>query len=239
MRMKRLARGSTVAFAAIITAGIAFAAEPSKKKIGTFDDDDGTYATKIVTSIEECRALCEADKDTCRGTVVYQHDTTKLEMECRLNNGFGTNAAFPYVEPEPLDFDRAISELNAYRESKGLQKLTYDERLNRASEVHARDLASAGILSHTGTDGSGHGDRIQLQGYYFSIAAENAAAGQKSWDSAFESWKKSPGHNENLLRDDVSEFGLAFVSEPTSTLSTYWVMLVADPIDINAPVIPE
>jgi len=105
--------------------------------------------------------------------------------------------------------------------------------------VHARDLASAGILSHTGTDGSNHGDRIQLQGYYFSTAAENAAAGQTSWESAFKGWKESPGHNENMLRDDVSEFGLAFVSEPSSKLSTYWVMVLAEPIDINAPILLE
>jgi len=36
-----------------------------------------------------------------------------------------------------------------------------------------------------------------------------------------------------MLRDDVSEFGLAFVSEPKSKLSTYWVMVLAEPIDIN------
>ena len=54
-----------------------------------------------------------------------------------------------------------------------------------------------------------------------------------SWDAVFDAWKKSPGHNENMLRDDVSEFGLALVYEPTTAYSTYWAMLVADPIDID------
>lgn len=239
-QIKTWAGCSAVLFAMTMTASFAIAAsEPANsepaKKIGEFEDDDGTYAIKTVTSVEACEALCQADK-ICRGTVVYQADISIPEMQCRMNNGFGTNAAFPRTEPEPIDFDKALADLNAYRVSKGRNTLNYDERLNRASEVHARDLATAGIISHTGTDGSGHGDRIQLQGYYFSIAGENVATGQTSWEAAFEAWKNSPGHNENMLRDDVTEFGLALVYEPTTTYSTYWAMLVAHPIDINAPI---
>lgn len=233
MRTKTWARGSAALLGLFVTASIAFAApELGQKPIGAFDDNDGTYAVQTVTSLEACEALCKADSQTCRGTVIYQPDVTKADMQCRLNNGFGDKPVFPRVPPEDLDFQRALSDLNAYRVSKGLPALQYDERLNRASEVHARDLATAGIISHTGTDGSGHGDRVQRQGYYFSIAGENVATGQMSWDDAFEAWKKSPGHNENLLRDDVSEFGLALVYEPTTTYSTYWAMLVAHPLDV-------
>ena len=235
MRTRTWAQGSATIFGLFVTAGIAFAApELGQKPIGAFDANDGTYAVETVTSLESCEALCKADSETCRGTVIYQPDVTKSDMQCRLNNGFGDTPVFPRVAPEPLDFDRALAELNAYRGSKSLPALRYDERLNRASEVHARDLATAGIISHTGTDGSGHGDRVQLQGYYFSIAGENVATGQMNWDDVFTAWKKSPGHNENLLRDDVSEFGLALVYEPTTTYSTYWAMLVADPININS-----
>lgn len=203
--------------------------------LGTFSQDDGTYSTSWVKSVQECEALCKADEATCRGTVVYQPDITKNRMECRLNNGFGAKPVFPRIPPKEIDFRKALSDLNAYRASKGLSALKYNEKLNQASHVHVADLAQAGIISHTGTDGSGHGDRIQRQGYYFSIAAENVATGQMSWEDAFEGWQNSPGHNENLLRDDVTEFGLAMVYEPTTKYSTYWAMLVANPININAP----
>lgn len=234
MAMRTWTQASITALGLVFAAGLAFAApDIGEKTIGDFDSDDGTYAVEIVRSDEECKALCKADSQTCRGTVIYQPDTSKPEMQCRLNNGFGEAPVFPRVAPEPVDFEKALADLNAYRQSKGLPTLIYDERLNRASEVHARDLATAGIISHTGTDGSGHGDRIQRQGYYFSIAGENVATGQMSWDAVFDAWKKSPGHNENMLRDDVSEFGLALVYEPTTAYSTYWAMLVADPIDID------
>jgi len=234
MGTKIWARGSVAMFGLFLTAGLAFAApDLGQSPFGSFEDDDGTYAVHFVSSLESCEALCKADSRTCRGTVIYQPDVTKPDMQCRLNNGFGAKPVFPRIAPEALDFDKALADLNAYRLSKNLPALTYDERLNRASEVHARDLATAGIISHTGTDGSGHGDRVQRQGYYFSIAGENVATGQMNWDDVFDAWKKSPGHNENLLRDDVSQFGLALVYEPTTTYSTYWAMLVAHPLEMN------
>jgi len=230
MRMKKWVLGATAGAASIIIAtGLAFA------NIGQFDEDDGTYAIHNVTSVAQCEALCKADYQICRGSVVYQADITKPDMQCRLNNGFGVNSVFPNIPPKELDFEKALNDLNAYRQSKGLIALRYNEKLNRASEVHATDLAQAGIISHTGTDGSSHGDRVQRQGYYFTIAGENVASGQKSWEDVFKAWQDSPGHNENLLRDDVTEFGLALVYEPRTTYSTYWAMLVAHPLDINQP----
>jgi len=191
MRLNASLRGDAAISGLFITVGFCLAASANTQgKFGSSSGDDGTYSIQTVTSLEACKALCKADSQTCRGTVIYQADVTKPEMECHA-------------------------------------------RLNRASEVHAKDLAQAGIISHTGTDGSGHGDRVQRQGYYFSIAGENVATGQMSWDDVFDAWKKSPGHNENLLRDDVSEFGLALIYEPTTTYSTYWAMLVAHPLDIN------
>jgi uncharacterized protein YkwD len=103
----------------------------------------------------------------------------------------------------------------------------------REDGVRAGDLAKAGIISHRGTDGSSHGDRAHRVGYNFTIAGENVATGQKSWEQVFKAWQESPGHNENLLRPDVSEFGIALVYEPRTTYSTYWSMLIAEPMDMG------
>lgn len=230
MGMLKAARASALGIISLTMLGGLAVAAPN---IGKMENDDGTYAVHDVSSPEECEAICKNDTQLCRGTVIYQPDVTKPDMQCRLNNGFGSNPVFPRVAPETLDYDIALADLNAYRAENGLNALIYNPALNRASEVHAADLAQAGIISHTGTDGSTHGDRIQLQAYYFSIAGENVATGQMSWDDVFEAWQKSPGHNENLLRDDVTEFGLALVYEPTTTYSTYWAMLVAHPLDIS------
>ncbi len=222
----RLWLGSVVTLIAM-TGFVSLAAGVETSEV--FEADDGTYRTEIVNDMATCEAMCKADKK-CRGTVIYQADITKPEMQCRLNDGFGSNAVFPREAPKPLNLDIAVADLNAYRAQFGLSPVTLNEKLNRASQVHAEDLAQAGIISHTGTDGSGHGDRVLREDYVFTIAAENVATGQKSWDDVFVAWQKSPGHNENLLRDDVTEFGIALVYEPTTAYSTYWAMLVASPM---------
>lgn len=217
---------SVSALAAMALAAPAFGAP---NLLGT--TDDGTYRTETVFSASECSALCKADGHACRGTITVQMDTTKPEMICRLNNGKGAQPAFPSTPPTPLNMDIALSDLNNYRAEMGLTPVRYSAKLNKASEIHAEDMARAGDASHTGTDGSSHSDRVQRQGYYFSLVAENVASGQKSWEKVFAAWQKSPGHNVNLLQPDVTEFGVALVYDPDSAYRTYWAMLVASPLD--------
>lgn len=195
------------------------------------DENDGTYKTKTVMSPEQCQALCKAESETCRGTIILQMDITKPDMLCRLNNGKGDNPAFPPVAPAPFDISIALSDFNAYRAQNGLNPVKLNGKLNMASKLHAEDMMRYGDATHSGTDGSSHSDRIQRQAYYFSIAAENVAAGQKSWEKVFKAWQDSPDHNVNLLREDVTDFGIATVYDPDSSYGTFWAMLVAAPLE--------
>ncbi|MEP1230475.1 MAG: CAP domain-containing protein [Litorimonas sp.] len=193
--------------------------------------DDGTYKTVIVKSSAACEALCKAEADICRGTISIQPDITKPDIQCRLNDGFGANPAFPRIPPEPLILDTALADLNRYRAQKGLSALSLNPYLNAVSQSHAIDRAAAGKISHEGSDGKGHGDRLLTAGYKYSIAAENVASGQKSWEQVFKAWQDSPGHDANLLRDDITEFGVAVSYSPKTAQSVYWVMLVAAPLN--------
>ena len=192
--------------------------------------DDGTYREVTVKSFKECAALCKADSEICRGAQSMQPDITKPVVICHLNNGFGAAPLFPSEPPTPLNMNIALADLNAYRNQHGLSPVILNNKLSAASKVHADDLALHGNISHTGSDGSGHGERVQRQGYDFSIAAENVATGQKNWKSVFKAWQDSPGHNENLLRPDVTDFGIALVYEPKTMYQTYWSMVVAAPL---------
>ena len=191
--------------------------------------DDGTYREVVVSSLKDCTSLCSADKK-CRGTYAEQPDIRDEIYYCRLNNGFGATPLFPSIPPTPLNINTALQDFNRYRAQHDLPPVRLNKQLITASQIHASDLAAHGITSHTGTDGSHHGDRVKRQGYEFSIAAENVASGQKSWEKVFNAWIKSPGHNENLLLEDVTDFGIALVYEPTTTYQTYWAMLVAAPL---------
>ena len=157
-------------------------------------------------------------------------DTSKPDMICRLNNGKGEKPAFPAVPPKPWDINLALSDFNDYRVQNGLPPVKLNGKLTLASKLHAEDMGRFGDATHTGTDGSSHSDRIQRQAYYFSIAAENVAAGQKSWEKVFKAWQDSPDHNVNLLRDNVTDFGVAMYYDEDSSYGTYWAMLVAAPL---------
>lgn len=199
--------------------------------------DDGFYRELTVGSFKDCMALCKADA-LCRGASAEQADTSIPVMQCKLNNGFGANSPFPNIPPTPLNIDIALADFNAYRASKGLKALVLNDKLSAASLAHATDLAKHGIISHMGTDGLGHAERVKKQGYVFSIAAENVATGQKNWKSVFKAWQDSPGHNDNLLLDEVTEFGIALVYEPATSYQTYWAMLVATPFEANIYTLP-
>lgn len=208
----------------------AYAAEKIK-----IPDEDGTYKTVAVKSAKECTNLCAADSSICRGSMLMEEITImngkkSSKMQCHLNNGLSATSPFEITPPAPLDLNVAVAELNAYRAENGLKPIALSDKLNRASDVHAKDLAKHGIAAHIGTDGSTHSERVQRQGYYFQIIAENVATGQKSWNQVFQAWKDSPGHNKNLLAKGVEDFGIAIVYEPTTTYTTYWTMLVGSPL---------
>ncbi len=210
-----------------------FAISPQTGMAETFDDapPPGTYRTVTVSDPAECAALCNNDSDTCRGAQSLQPDITVNHVICYLNDGLETGSPFEIKPPEPLQLDIAVADLNAYRAQYNLPPVRLNARLNAASQTHAEDMARHGMISHSGTDGSSHSDRVQRKGYVFSIAAENVASGQNSWEKVFKAWQESPGHNENLLRNDVEDFGVALVFEPTTRYKHYWAMLLASPLE--------
>ena len=84
MAIRTWTQASIAILGLVFAASLAFAApELGQKAIGEFDSDDGTYAVKTVASDEECKALCEADSPTCRGTVIYH--PIRLSQRCNAD----------------------------------------------------------------------------------------------------------------------------------------------------------
>ncbi|POM60067.1 SCP-like extracellular protein [Phytophthora palmivora] len=115
-----------------------------------------------------------------------------------------------------------LASINSYRAQYGLSALTIDARLVAAANVHSKDMASACTMQHEGTDGSDPWDRMEAQGYDWTVAAENVAAGQTSVSAVMTSWWNSAGHRANILKDDVENVGFALASTSACTYKTYW-----------------
>jgi len=114
--------------------------------------------------------------------------------------------------------------INQYRAQNGLSTLSVSTNLNRSATWMARDLAVNNYFSHTDSLGRSPGTRIvdcggQPQG------GENLAAGtiKDTAAEAFEMWRKSPGHNTNMLYASYKQIGIARLYDAGSTYSWYWV----------------
>ncbi len=113
-----------------------------------------------------------------------------------------------------LDPGMARAIINQYRKEKGLKPLRLHAELTKAAKAHSRDLAKWDRISHYGSDGSNPWDRVKRTGYQARLAAENVGTGQISFKEVMSGWKKSPGHNKNLLLADAEHMGIALVHDP-------------------------
>ena len=86
--------------------------------------------------------------------------------------------------------------ISRYRHAHGLSTVKTDPQLTAIAERQAKAMAASGIMDHS-VAGS---FTARMSGVRTSMAAENIAAGTKTWAETFRMWQTSPGHNANLLR---------------------------------------
>ncbi|HEX8201203.1 MAG TPA: CAP domain-containing protein [Isosphaeraceae bacterium] len=95
--------------------------------------------------------------------------------------------------------------------------LAWDDRLAAAAQAQSQDQANTGVQSHTGSDGSDLGTRLDRAGYAGRRAqAENAFGYARSVDLAMKAFLidwgvASKGHRHNLLQPDQAEASYAEV----------------------------
>jgi uncharacterized protein YkwD len=133
-------------------------------------------------------------------------------------------AAFPFAPAFAQEFpiDTAgiskavISDTNAYRASKNLPAVQENAALQAAATAYAKFLAEKEAAGHT-ADGQTPAKRVKAQGYHYCFVAENMWGGWRRPDpmgddeaarKAMGDWKRSPGHNANLLSKQSADIGI-------------------------------
>ncbi|QKV96500.1 CAP domain-containing protein [Streptomyces sp. NA02950] len=104
--------------------------------------------------------------------------------------------------------DQIVELVNKERAKVGCKPVTVDAKLTKAAQAHSEDMAEHSNMSHTGSDGSSPGDRIERAGYSWSTYGENVAYGYSSPESVMEGWMNSSGHKANILNCDFKEIGV-------------------------------
>jgi len=109
------------------------------------------------------------------------------------------------------EFEREVFDLtNEHRIANGLNPLQWDDVLATASREHSEDMFYSNNMSHTGSDGSTPGQRIDRMGIAWRRWAENVAAGQQTPAEVVEGWMNSPGHRANILNPNLTTLGVGF-----------------------------
>jgi Cysteine-rich secretory protein family len=131
--------------------------------------------------------------------------------------------------------------ISQYRREHGLPAVKTDAKLTAVAVRQAQAMANSGIMDH---DVAGSfASRIAAANT--ASAAENIAAGTKTWADTLRIWKASPGHNTNLLRPDADIVGVAVAHNENTRYKTYWAMVIArkpakrDAVMAAAPTLPS
>jgi uncharacterized protein YkwD len=105
--------------------------------------------------------------------------------------------------------------------------LGWNDKLGRAAQLHAEDMASNDFMSHTGSDGSDLAARISAEGYRWFAIGENVAAGQSSPADVMSSWLSSPPHCANIMNRAFQHMGIGRAQG--GSLGVYWAQTLAQP----------
>jgi uncharacterized protein YkwD len=114
--------------------------------------------------------------------------------------------------------------ISRYRRAHGLSAVKTDPQLTAIAERQAKAMAASGIMDHSvaGSFAS------RISAVNTETAAENIAAGTKTWAETFRTWQNSPGHNANLLRPRADSVGVAFARNEKTRYKIFWAMVIAE-----------
>jgi uncharacterized protein YkwD len=133
------------------------------------------------------------------------------------------------TQPGVVDSREAASLISAYRRQHGLGGVTVDPTLTRIAADHSRRMAAANKMAHVLPGQGSFRQKLTSGGYFGGTAGENVAAGQKTLADVLAAWRRSPGHNRNLLLAGATEIGIAVSVAPDSRYKTFWTLILGAP----------
>jgi hypothetical protein len=107
----------------------------------------------------------------------------------------------------------SAQDLNSYRAQHGRAALRTDASLTGLAYLHARSMASRNSLDHAG---------FKTERFRQGANAENVSFGCSDQACAIRQWANSAPHRANMLRKDVTTYGIA--SAVAANGRQYWVM---------------
>ncbi len=131
----------------------------------------------------------------------------------------------PTTSPAQTEGAQVVALLNDERARRGLDPVEIHPLVVEASAVHSADQAANRRMTHTGSDGSNTGDRLDRVGFNWRGWGENVGAGHRTAAIIFDGWMNSDGHRRNML-GNYRYIGVAVANSSDGT--RYWTMVLAN-----------
>jgi hypothetical protein len=120
---------------------------------------------------------------------------------------------------------------NRQRDSRGLQPLQTNEKLRKAAQTKADDMANRNYWDHLTPEGTEPWYFLHQSEYAYQAAGENLAYGFATNDEIINAWLGSTTHRQNVLgRYEEVGFGVAHAHDYQGGKNTVVVALYASPI---------
>ncbi|MFJ8685318.1 CAP domain-containing protein [Micromonospora wenchangensis] len=120
---------------------------------------------------------------------------------------------------------QVVDLVNAERAKAGCAAVTVDAKLTLAAQQHSQDQADHQTMTHTGSDGSDAGQRLDRAGYAWRTYGENVAWNQQTPAAVMQAWMNSSGHRANILNCAFTEIGVGVANGN----GPYWTQDFAAP----------
>ncbi|MEU7917149.1 CAP domain-containing protein [Micromonospora zamorensis] len=145
-----------------------------------------------------------------------------VERNTAPNTNSGSSGSSGTVSAQASE---VVNLVNAERAKAGCKALSIDDKLMTAAQKHSQDQADHQKMSHTGSDGSNAGTRLDRVGYTWRTYGENVAWNQKTPAAVMDAWMNSSGHRANILNCAFTEIGVGIASSN----GPYWTQVFAAP----------
>lgn len=110
-----------------------------------------------------------------------------------------------------------LADTNSDRASNGVAPLSLNDKLAKAAQAKANDMATRNYWSHNTPDGQEPWAFVTDQGYSYAKLGENLATGFSNELATVNGWMASPHHRDNLLDSDFTQVGFGFANDADYT----------------------
>lgn len=103
--------------------------------------------------------------------------------------------------------------INSHRKDHNLNKLFINKLLEDSAQRKIADMIDSEYFKHADTNNNESWYLFQAAGYQYKFAGENLSSGSNTPWQVFEAWQNSTVHNEQLLKPEYLDMGIAINCE--------------------------